>query len=408
MNGQGYLKYDSEANRSILGYILLFTYILSTYIAQPPIMSSKFNSLFLYLMIGFTLLKIISELGGLNIRSYTYWYLGLILYSIMTYLYSEDSGVVLESSYQLVVVIIITFVITYYLNDTEDFPIIINYFAFSGIILSAFLLNMGLISYDLRFREDIFGNANAFALIITISEICLVWLFFYGNKKLKWIYAPIACLMFYFLLLSGGRKFIIVSLLFVYIIIILKYYKAQKKKLVLFTLLFLLILVGVYFAVFQFKPIYNVVGYRFEGLMNAITGRGKIDLSTLRRERMIEFGLAAFKDKPLFGHGLDNYKVLYFMKSGIYDYAHNNYIELLVDFGIIGFSLYYGYFVYLIYQLRRIKNDPSGLKDFFMGLLLILLVNDYGAVTYNLIQIQILLAMAGSYVWIKRKREIAE
>lgn len=395
-------------NRSVLGFSLVFVYILSIYMADLPIMPSKINSLALYAMIGFTILKIISELDRFNIRSYTYWYFALILYALMTHFYSTDSRVVLESIYNLSTILVITFIINYYLNENEDFRIIISFFAFSGIILSVFMIKMGLFNYNFRQDNDIFGNANAFALIITVSLTCLIWLIFYGSRNMLFIYVGGSAFMFYLLLMAGARKYIIISLIFVYIIVFLKYYENHKKKLVLGTLLFLLVLIFLYYLIFEYKPIYDIVGFRFEGLINAITGRGKIDLSTLRRERMIEFGLTVFKERPFLGHGLDNFKVLYYFSGGSYDYAHNNYIELLVDIGILGFTLYYGYIIYLLYQLKTIKSDITGIRDFMIGTLCVLLINDYGTVTFGLVQIQLFYSFASSYVWMKKRQKIIE
>ncbi len=407
MNKQKDINYVSS-NRSILGFCVVFIYIFSVYMANLPILPSKINTFSLYAMIGFTLLKMISELERFNIRSYTYWYFSLILFALMTHFYSTDPSVVIESVYNLATIIAITFVINYYINENEDFRIIICFFAFSGVVLSIFMIKMGLLNYDFRQENAVLGNANAFALILTISLMCLIWLIFYGNIRLILLYVGGSSLMLYLLLLTGARKYIIISLIFVYIIIFQKYYENYKKQLIFGTFLFLLAITSLFYIIFEYKPIYDIIGFRFEGLINAITGHGKIDLSTLRRERMIEFGWSVFKEKPLLGYGLDNFKVLYYISGGSYNYAHNNYIELLVDFGILGFSLYYGYILYLLYQLKKIKRDSLGIRDFLIATLIVFLVNDYGAVTYNLIQIQLFYAFASSYVWIKKRQGTIE
>ena len=46
-------------------------------------------------------------------------------------------------------------------------------------------------------------------------------------------------------------------------------------------------------------------------------------------------------ENPLLGYGLNNYHLFHW--SGVY--SHNNYIEVLVSLGIIGFIIYYSIFI---------------------------------------------------------------
>lgn len=397
------IKQHYYTERDTIGFSLILFYTLTSYISQPPMLSSTISTIFLYLFLGYTLFKLASNLKRFEVRPYTYWYLAFILFSLITYFYAADPDIVLKTIYTLVVVLFLTFAFTYYFNKVEDFIIVLKIYAISGVTLAVIMFAMGLVSYEQRLGQELFGNANAFALVIMISELCMIWLSFYVFTKQRILYIAGSILMFYLLLLSGGRKFILVSLLFLYILMVLKYLRNQKKQLIFNSIAFVAILFAVYYMMFEIKPLYDVVGVRFEGLMSFFSGKGIIDSSTLRRQEMIEFGLNAFSQQPVWGYGLDNFKALFFTERGLYSYAHNNYIEVLVDFGILGFFLYYGYFAYILYELIKIKNDFSGMRNFFIGLMVVLSFYDYGAVTYHIIQIQLLLALAGSYIWIIKR-----
>ena len=52
---------------------------------------------------------------------------------------------------------------------------------------------------------------------------------------------------------------------------------------------------------------------------------------------MMEFGWELFKERPVHGYGMNNFSQKYYLNT----YSHNNYIELLVSCGIVGFALYY-------------------------------------------------------------------
>ena len=63
-------------------------------------------------------------------------------------------------------------------------------------------------------------------------------------------------------------------------------------------------------------------------------------------------------------------------------YAHNNYIELLVDIGIVGIVIYYLLYLKIIWNgvIASIKVDK---KNFILlGLMISFLVCEYGLVTY--------------------------
>ena len=79
-------------------------------------------------------------------------------------------------------------------------------------------------------------------------------------------------------------------------------------------------------------------------------------------------------------------------------YLHNNYLEQLVNLGIVGFLLYYGLYVVLLKSLRPgIKHDSFCAKT-VMILLLSQLISDIAVTSYNLKFTYILFAIAISTI----------
>lgn len=123
------------------------------------------------------------------------------------------------------------------------------------------------------------------------------------------------------------------------------------KRLSLLVLLF----IGAYFFVFEIPTIYNILGVRVERLIYSLMGQSVADISINERSNLVMYGLAWFRQKPVFGYGMYTFKekigtALY----GVNKYSHNNYVEILFGTGIVGFITYYWFYVYLL--IKSFKN----------------------------------------------------
>ena len=106
---------------------------------------------------------------------------------------------------------------------------------------------------------------------------------------------------------------------------------------------------------------YNTIGWRLEGAIAIITGRGSADSSALLRAEYIEVGWEAFKENPILGYGINNYRLINLQATGHQTYSHNNFIEILVGIGIVGFFIYYSFYLkltvdYIKVYLKRLTT----------------------------------------------------
>jgi O-antigen ligase len=120
---------------------------------------------------------------------------------------------------------------------------------------------------------------------------------------------------------------------------------------------------------------------------------------------MISHGWDLFLKEPVLGYGLNNFSILFAKILGE-GYAHNNYIELLVDLGMIGTIAYYSFYAFIIGKLIGIRNDLTGLRNFFLAFMLVLLVFDIGNVTYQYPPVQIFIGLASAFVWLEQRNRI--
>lgn len=111
-------------------------------------------------------------------------------------------------------------------------------------------------------------------------------------------------------------------------------------------------------------------------------GNGIIDNSTYLRQQFIKIGLEQFLETPFFGIGIDNARLLLLQHFGYTTYLHNNYVELLASGGIVGASLFYSIYAYIIYKLKSNWKNYSSEKIAVLLLIFLMLAMDFGAVSY--------------------------
>ena len=140
---------------------------------------------------------------------------------------------------------------------------------------------------------------------------------------------------------------------------------------------------GILFMYYVSKlSVFSGILERMEELWNGFTGNGAADNSSYVRNRMLQIGWEQFKQTPLLGIGMGNTHYIVLEKLGRDTYLHNNFIELLAGGGVVGFVIYYSMYLYTfvnLWRYRAYKNKEYGIC---ITLMLVLLMMDYGRVSY--------------------------
>lgn len=281
-----------------------------------------------------------------------------------------------------------------YLCSGGNLNKILIIFIIASLILAAYVvihmgefvvgvrLGAGMDDVDEHGRTTFNGNSVAEMLCYAIFA---GWVLFIGKGK-HWLFSIlflVSCIPLMFVILMSGSRQALLTLAFPLI-----YYAffGSKHK-------FLWILVGTgflvlgYYLIMNVEILYSTIGTRTEELINILTGNDVGNEDTSRFE-LIEFGYNQFWEHPILGVGINNFRVLSNQVpafSGMDFYAHNNYIELLVDVGIIGFAFYYWGYIYLFIHLRKIKritHKEDKLYSWGVVILLLRLVLDLAQVSY--------------------------
>ena len=302
----------------------------------------------------------------------------LLVFGILVWIscfYTPASPVYTDSRmYRYWTSLILLFFVMNVKPNAQDIVKIVGAFVVAGAVLAMYIyLFYGfdtLISSDSRLQNGDFGNVNVVGLHCAFSMILAVYMMVAQKKNKLVCLAAFAiclpCVMF-----SGSRKALLTLILCLLAFVFLHSKEASLfKKLLIATAVFAGVLLLVYNV-----PAFEPIKERLIGLFDIF---GEDEATVDGDENRILFlteGFAAFLRKPVFGHGFC-YSYHIFTT-----YSHNNYVELLMCHGIVGFVLYYSIFVALIIACRRSKADER-LKVLVYLVIIKMLIEDVGSVTY--------------------------
>lgn len=374
-----------------LGYVLSILYFVLIYFSYinplcQVLVTCDLYVLFL-LMLVYTLMKGKVYYNAYN-KHYFLFILVIFLFSVLPYVGSAYAGNVLSATVNMITLLLLTYCLSVFIKPTDlrIFPYVISC---SSILLFICTVNQFDIYAGERFGNDLAGNANIISPLYMIAAISSVYCIF---RDKNWL-AKILFLLFYgmqiyAIVLTGTKKALIISILFFAFYFILT---RKRKVYIVASLLVSVVLVFIaYMALFNVPVLYDLIGYRFEGMIAAFT-TNQGDASTMERMSMVHDALNLWTSRPLTGIGLN----LFAEKSVYGTYSHNNYVELLSTTGLIGFVFYYLIYVSI---LGRLRAGGSRLDTIFCFLFVCcLFLFDLGAVTYNYSLIQICLSLCGIY-----------
>lgn len=267
--------------------------------------------------------------------------------------------------------------------NTREFELYFKALYYSGIVLLVYSLYMygfdGMIEQmqdGVRIGGEI-ANQNTFGLVFSYACVCGVYFTAFKRRPLYLV----GCAAFiFFALSSGSKKSVFTIVLGIFLVLWLKY---GIKKMYKVVIVVGLVVLGLYWLLSL--SIFDVMSERLFSFLS-----GEKNESDIVRASMIRDGLRFFLEKPVFGHGSDAFRTI----SVYGTYSHNNFVELLVDYGIVGFILYYSMFGYVGLKLF-LGNGRKKPSNIMMSVLLITrLVMDYGMVSFSSKGTWMLLAVA--------------
>ena len=337
-------------------------------------------------LILFTLLSISIEtfLKGKLVWSYPLAaFTSFIFLVLMTFFYSLSPDLVIMRFTTLVQLGVFFIMIFNYLQSVKRIESTINVLELTGIIIFLLLF----ISNDLvssNRAASSLGDVNTVGIFIAFIAGISIWKFLYLKNTFSLFYFVISSSIVF---LTGSRTALLVLISVFVSLVSMRVKGLFLKRIIVIGVTLVLVIFFVQNIVFEIPVFYNSIGIRIESMIDILNGRTSSirEQSVQTRRWFSDFGLYMFYQRPLIGWGIESFRFKVGMLTGFYTFAHNNYIELLANVGIIGFSLYYSIFVFIgsrllkrvSLQKNRVSDYNNSLKILGLALLVGMLISNF-------------------------------
>ena len=240
---------------------------------------------------------------------------------------------------------------TLFLNNRQDFG-----FSIAGAGLYTALSIWGLSIVSISIYKKYTGLQRLLALlatligIVVLSESLLI-----TQARSGWVTIIFGVAFVFFLILIKEKK-----------ISQIQYIKRFALIIVLMSLSLTVLLIANHKVLL--KRLYDDSGV-YSTLLSFDRNKIPYDSSVGVRAHMLIYGFKRWLEKPVLGWGVGSSRSLLaqdkIINTGDHPHFHNNYLELLVEQGIVGFSFYLIAFVLLIHGLFKAYSEGFVPKDIF-------------------------------------------
>lgn len=294
---------------------------------------------------------------------------------------------------------VITFLVINYVDSKEKIWFLLKAYAIAGSAICAVVFSyygLGVFSQaaesinGLRIGSE-YGNENGIALSGAFSVIFSLFILLNRKPRLLGIlfYSAniLACLSL--ALLAASKKALALIFFGVFFVIVSR---GSGREIFKKALYFLLAIIGVLLIYWVLSNI-NAFWYVFQRVNEMLDTifKGQGSYSDRVRLDMIKIGLQAFGESPFIGNGVA------YSYTQFSTYSHNNYVEILMNTGIVGFIAYYSSYAITLKRMVLNCNRSESLWGIMMLIAASFLLLELGLVDYYTRYFQILLSMVSVY-----------
>ena len=382
-------KMNRKSWFEVIRYVLLFLYFLSISAFQ---LETDFDKVFFRVVFALIIIFNLIKKKKILITGALKWNFLFWVFFFLSSLWASDMNDTFWTMGVAVQMIGIFFFLPMYIKDETSLIKVLK------ILLLALVCSIAVLMFRTpiadfgteRLGSAIGLNSNAFGLRMAIGAIISLYLFHNNDGKgTKILYVTALALFVAFALFSGSKKALLAIIIGVPVCEI---FLATGMRKIFKILGIIVLFAGITMLMFNNQQLYDVVGSRIEKTFYTLTeqnSRKTTDFSLMERQFYIDKGMELFNEHPLIGYGGNNF--ITYMREINYShvaYSHNNYVELLSCLGLIGLLIYYIFWIIVtyrlvnIYRLERKRGSRDSISMLFLVIMAVLLVLDYGMVSY--------------------------
>ena len=387
--------YEQSCKKIEIYDVIVFSFILSLFVFENKTYSNLFSIIQL-IFISYTILKIVHSMK-IKINGLYIWFFLLLLIAFILLVFNNIYNVnytfyiILKNCVRCICLLV------YLLGDVENRTNkIMFYFILAGNLCAInlcldFLQSGGMQYSDLKYASNsrvganiAGGNVNIVALNLSFAFLpCLYYYQKTNNIRGKILYAFMIIFVFASSMLTGTRK-----TLFFYVITFIIFIMLGKKDKIKKIMMAVLVILIAYWSLLNIEPLYYMIGHKIDVFRDNsyyLMYEGSDNI----RKRLIKDGLMLFSNNP-FGIG--------FGASSNYlgGYAHNNFVEILISGGLMGFLIYYSLYIYIWISSKKYKQSDLLSKYVYVSIIGLFIL-EMGQVTYLYTVPLYFLTLVGTY-----------
>ncbi len=320
----------------------------------------------------------------------TIWYGIFFAFSMLSVLWAASFSSVINMSRRMLQVIVIGYGLTLYVKSEADVYKILRYYVFSCLCMTgySFIFTPTSQWFTGSFGNVTGHNTNGLGIYAAMAVVICIYFALLQRKKIYYVFAAVNFIM---TIMSTSRKALIFAVIGS---LILGLCFTNRRNYFLSTLTIIAIVIGGLYMVFNLE-VFHVAAARFEKMFSFLLGGDETaDGSISVRMYYIDMAKQMLSEHPVLGVGLNNFAYILQQSNGPASYAHNNYMEIAADLGILGLIAYYWFYAYLIIKLFLQMIKQHKISALFFTLFLMIAVMEYGIVSYYLQIIQIMVALS--------------
>lgn len=229
-----------------------------------------------------------------------------------------------------------------------------------------------------RLGKTLYENAGLNQIVFSIYLIVALYFSIYfcliRTGRTRNIFLVVSVFLYISAILTGIRKMIVLPLILILLYVMQKY---KKNALKLVGAIILVVFLSV-IAVYMIMHFSSSTAGRINQLLDLLKGVSSKEGSYVERMHLKKLAQQCFLENPIFGVGIGCFRDYSVTHGGPDLYAHNNYLEVLANLGLVGFFIYY---INLLFLVKRFKGN-EGSVYFSVAFILTMLFSDIYQVSY--------------------------